>query len=168
MKLSGEQRMAISQALLDAFSPGSLEIMVSLQLDERLDQIAGGGNQTEVVHSLIRWAEGTEKVKDLIDGACLANPGNGRLQALKMRAESEDWFGAKPVADDAAPILDIAVPQIKRKALADRLALLSQQYEATNNQLNTALSAADSVKLQRLLDDLEQQMQAVETDLSKL
>ena len=99
-------------------------------------------------------------------GQILATEGCKRFRrALSLK----NRFGAKPVADDAAPSsAQSRVAQIKRKALADRLALLSQQYEATNNQLNTALSAADSVKLQRLLDDLEQQMQAVETDLSKL
>ena len=169
MKLSGEQFEAISLALLDAFNPGSLEAMVRFQLGQKLNQIAKLGPLTEVVHDLIEWAEAQDQVQQLIESACVANPGNGRLQALRVHAQAENWFGTKLMADDASPgAVYSRIGEIKRKALEERLAILTQQYEAVSNQLNVTLNAADQVKLQRQLEDLGQQMQAVATELSRL
>jgi hypothetical protein len=108
MKLSGAQFAAISQALLDAFDLATLETMVRVQLDRRLSEIAALGSLTAVVHDLIEWAEAEDRVQELIDGACTANPGSARLRALQARSQAEDWFGAKPagvdvVAESARP-----------------------------------------------------------------
>ena len=83
MKLSGAQFEAISQSFLDAFDPGALETMVRVQLDRRLDEIAAPGSLTAVIHDLIEWAEAEDRVQELIDGACTANPDNVRLRALR-------------------------------------------------------------------------------------
>ena len=69
---------------MDAYpSVEDLEIMVYEELNENLNAIAGGGNLKGVVFNLIRWAEASGKLNQLIEGASQGNPYNPRLQAIK-------------------------------------------------------------------------------------
>jgi hypothetical protein len=55
VELSSLQRKQLQDALIAAFpSKPSLEQMLSHQLDENLDAIAGGDNLQEIVFELIR------------------------------------------------------------------------------------------------------------------
>ena len=58
-KLSGQEIQELRDAIVSAFpDKGSLEMMVSIQLDENLDEIAGGNTLKEVVFNLIfKWAK---------------------------------------------------------------------------------------------------------------
>ncbi|MEC4819275.1 MAG: effector-associated domain EAD1-containing protein, partial [Scytonema sp. PMC 1069.18] len=58
MELSPQQRKQLQDALIAAFpSKPSIEQMLSHQLDENLDAIAGGGNLEEIVFNLIKTVE---------------------------------------------------------------------------------------------------------------
>ena len=79
--LSGQQSGQLQKALLSAFpSNGVLREMVSVALDQRLDEIAGGGNLSDIVFNLIVWAQARGKVSDLLMGAVKQNPGNPKLR----------------------------------------------------------------------------------------
>lgn len=81
MEFDGFQRKQFLKALLSAYpSKGDLEIMVSLELDESLEAIAGGSNQTQIIFNLIRWAEARGKLKSLILAAYQDNPDNALLK----------------------------------------------------------------------------------------
>ncbi|MDF5729346.1 MAG: effector-associated domain EAD1-containing protein [Rhizonema sp. PD38] len=86
MKLSGDERCELSEALLDAYpSYNPLEIMVSFQLEENLEAIAGRGKLEEVVFKLINWAGSQGKLRCLIEAAYEKNPGNLKLKAFYQK-----------------------------------------------------------------------------------
>jgi hypothetical protein len=88
--LSGQQRRAIQQALLSAYGvKGALEQMVSFCLNEKLAVIAGGDNLSEIIFSLIQWAEASGKVTDLLRCARQENPGNPELQMVAQQFGEE-------------------------------------------------------------------------------
>jgi len=82
VKLAGPQFKQFQDALLSAFDGGTLRSMVRMELDENLDNIAGGSNLGAVVFELISWAQRTGRLDALLDGACTAVPGNPDLLAL--------------------------------------------------------------------------------------
>ena len=89
MSLTGPQIQQLQDALLSAFpTRGALEQMVRFHLDQRLDAIVGGQNQTEVVYNLISWAEAQDQTAALIAGARAANPGNVRLRETAAQLTS--------------------------------------------------------------------------------
>ncbi|MBD2775896.1 effector-associated domain EAD1-containing protein [Iningainema tapete] len=54
MRLTGDQRKKLLEAITNAYpNRDDLEIMVSLQLEENLNAIAGGANLTQLVFKLI-------------------------------------------------------------------------------------------------------------------
>ena len=83
MKLSGKQIQEIREAILDAYgSVDALRIMLRIELDENLLEIAGGEGLRVLVFNLITWAERSGRVDDLIEGAYRQEPGNPALQQL--------------------------------------------------------------------------------------
>ncbi|GAB1541120.1 hypothetical protein NUACC21_37900 [Scytonema sp. NUACC21] len=85
MRLSGQQRKELQNALVDAFpNKSSLEQMLSHELDKKLNAIAAGGNLQEIVFNLITTAESQGWIRDLIRAAYQSNPGNLCLQAIAL------------------------------------------------------------------------------------
>lgn len=83
--LTGKQQEQLQKALLSAFpSQLALAQMVSFELNQNLNVIAGGNNLSEVVFTLMQWAEAHGKLDELVIGARYANPGN---VALRLGAE---------------------------------------------------------------------------------
>src|SRR5690606_9339376 len=68
-RLSGAQAQLLHASLVDAFDTASLRLMVRTKLDEDLEVIAGGSNRSEVVLNLIHWAERTNRLAEMIEGA---------------------------------------------------------------------------------------------------
>lgn len=89
MKLDGRQFAQLQGVLLQSFDRDSLRMMVRLQLDEDLDAVAGDDDLTTVVFDLITWAERTNRIRDLVNGALASNPANPELQQLA--AEAVHW-----------------------------------------------------------------------------
>ncbi len=82
-KLTGKQVQEISDAILNAYgSVAALRMMVRIELDEILDEIAGGESLRIVTFNLITWAERSGRVEDLVRGAARYNPGNQALRQL--------------------------------------------------------------------------------------
>jgi hypothetical protein len=84
--LTGEQTNCIYEALINGYNHASLEMMTKIALNQDLDLIAGGRNFSEVVFSLVRWADRTGNLCQLIRGAIENNPNNHQLQALAVKA----------------------------------------------------------------------------------
>ncbi|MEC4819239.1 MAG: CHAT domain-containing protein [Scytonema sp. PMC 1069.18] len=81
INLEPSQRQEFMEALMDAFrSRNDLEMMLSFQLDWRLNQIARGENYQQIVFNLIDYAEEQGKITELLEAAKTANPGNPRLR----------------------------------------------------------------------------------------
>jgi hypothetical protein len=81
MSLSKDQRKELFDALLSAFpDKDKLAIMISLELDEKLNNITSGDDHRTRVFYLIEWAESQGKLDDLIKGAYEANSNNPKLK----------------------------------------------------------------------------------------
>jgi hypothetical protein len=73
----------IYDALLDGYrTTKQLEIMMKLELNKNLYEVAEGENVGEVVFSLIIWAERTGKLNKFLQAAISHNPHNVRLKVL--------------------------------------------------------------------------------------
>ncbi|MEC4816352.1 MAG: effector-associated domain EAD1-containing protein [Scytonema sp. PMC 1069.18] len=96
MRLSGQQRQELQNALVDAFpNKSSLEQMLSFGLDKNLDAIAGDGNLQKIIFNLITTAESEGWIEDLIFAARRSNPGNTSLQAIALRWSQAEELEAK-------------------------------------------------------------------------
>lgn len=83
MALEGNERLQLREALISAFPvPSGLEQVVSFTFNiNSLASIAAGSNYTDVVFTLIRWAETTNRVAALVRGAQNVTPNNALLNA---------------------------------------------------------------------------------------
>ncbi|MDY6901578.1 MAG: effector-associated domain EAD1-containing protein, partial [Cyanobacteriota bacterium] len=83
-KLSGKERGKLREAIMSGYPKISkLKIMLSDELDRKLDKIVGGSDLEEVVFNLIETAESQGWLPNLIRAASEVNPGNTDLQSIK-------------------------------------------------------------------------------------
>ena len=107
MKLTGKQLKQLHDALLGAFSLADLQQMVTFELNENLDAIAGGGNLSQTVFNLIQWAERRGRMVDLVQGAVNQNENNAELLAVR------DVLLGAPTAEPQTPTLQLKNVQPK-------------------------------------------------------
>lgn len=89
LMLTGLQVEQICKGLLSAFpNHDLLAMMVWVELDISLDEIAGDENFQLQVLRLVQWAEKTGNVGELLKGASNQNPDNPELQMLLSSAAS--------------------------------------------------------------------------------
>ena len=99
MNLSREERKEFHKALIDAFPEYTdLKMMVDLEFDLNLEEIAGKDKLKSVIFGLIKWAESKGKLEDLIRGAYEENPGNTKLKEFIQRKKLIDIL--KPYFDE--------------------------------------------------------------------
>ncbi len=104
MRLKGFERERLSEAIISAYpSKTKLKMMVSYQLDKNLDAIAGGDDLTEIVFSLIEWAESRGKLENLIEAAGKENPGNPDLREFKEHIQEKYRPSSPPGFSPASP-----------------------------------------------------------------
>ena len=109
MELDGKSRKQFQDALLNAFpSEADLEQMVSFELDENLNSIATGGNYSEVVFKLIKWAQAQGRVKELLDAALSANPGNPKLRSFDDQMRSTRNIKTTPLTANTGSISSLS------------------------------------------------------------
>lgn len=82
MPLTGQQFKSFQDALLEAYDQASLQQVVRIGLDEKLDTIAGGANLKELTFNLIQWAERTGRVDDLLAATLKENPSSPALRGF--------------------------------------------------------------------------------------
>lgn len=99
MQLTGTQLGELKSALLASFySESQLTQMVRLHLDQNLAAIADGDDLTDTIFKLINWAERTGNLKELVEGARNANPGNSQLRSWIDAHGSTFGIAPQPVA----------------------------------------------------------------------
>ena len=97
MKLTGQKVQQICDALIDAYPTRDLlRMMVRVELDENLEEIAGGENQNVVVFNLVSWAERDGRIDELITRAHGRTPGNEALKQLAAEQRAQAPPGAEP------------------------------------------------------------------------
>lgn len=75
MKLQGKEIRELRDALLSAYyTEGQLNQLTRLYLNRNLAEIADGENLRETVFELITWAERTNNIHALVEGAIAENP----------------------------------------------------------------------------------------------
>ncbi len=109
MKLSGEDLKKLVNAIVSAYpTQGDLAMMVQFELEENLNEIAGGGNLKQLVFNLVtKWAIPRGKIYRLIIAAYQNNPDNPELQKFYESVVLKKRFivDATPTAKDCG--LDI-------------------------------------------------------------
>ncbi|BAZ71206.1 hypothetical protein NIES4106_60030 (plasmid) [Fischerella sp. NIES-4106] len=81
MNLIGREKKEFREALIKAFPEETdLKMMLSDQLDERLNEIASGDTQEKLLFNLIEWAEEQNRLEDLLIGALKQNNRNFELR----------------------------------------------------------------------------------------
>ena len=80
MTLQPQTAKLLSEALLQAYTYNSLEIMLFYELGKKLGHIAPMGNLEEVIFNVISTAEMQGWTSDLVHAAHDANPGNVKLK----------------------------------------------------------------------------------------
>jgi hypothetical protein len=81
LDLTGAERKTLHHALMSAFDRARLTELLDFRLDERLDAVTSGGSLSEVVLSLIGWAEQQARVFQLVRAAHEEVPGNDEVTA---------------------------------------------------------------------------------------
>ncbi len=85
IKLSGDERKELLNAILDAYPDiVDLEMMVSMNLNENLNAITGGNNNTHIVFKLIEWAETKGCIKRLIEALYEDRTGNEKIKTIAL------------------------------------------------------------------------------------
>jgi hypothetical protein len=80
-KLTGDQFKDLSKAITAAFPrEEALVQMLRYQLDELLNNIPQAETYSGLIDNVVQWAETNGKLRDLVIGASLENPGNPQLQ----------------------------------------------------------------------------------------
>jgi formylglycine-generating enzyme required for sulfatase activity len=96
MKLTGQKVQQICDALLDAYPTRDLlRMMVRVELDQNLEEIAGGENQSVAIFNLVSWAERNGQIDELIAGALKRTPGNEALKQLAAERRNQMPAGAE-------------------------------------------------------------------------
>lgn len=95
MKLDGQQKREIREALLEAFPmPIDLRIVTDEVLDVPLQKITNiNGGMEAIAFELIGWALARGRLTELVIGAAAVNPGAARLKVL---AEQFQFAAAAP------------------------------------------------------------------------
>ena len=110
-KVSGQEFQALWNAMKDAYTPSTLPQLMRFQLNERLDEIAGGENFSDVVYHLLEWAEHRGRLHELIAKAQANNSGNAMLRqvALEILGEAVEPTRA---ATPQPPKIELVTPEI--------------------------------------------------------
>lgn len=83
MKLTDDQRRELHAAILDAFNNATLDQLVQLEVPSAADHLGDGASLSARALQLIGWAEDSDQVRELVQGARRRNQTNGRLRAFE-------------------------------------------------------------------------------------
>jgi formylglycine-generating enzyme required for sulfatase activity len=143
MKLTGQKVQQICDALIDAYPTRDLlRMMVRVELDENLEEIAGGENQNVVVFNLVSWAERDGRIDELITRAHRRTPGNEALKQLAAERRAQAPPGAEPGV--VSPLAGPSVSPAERSgpASVDLFLSYSRRDSDAMHQVQEALREA--------------------------
>ena len=134
MGLAGSERKKLRQAIINAYpSKAKLKMMVSDELEENLDAIAGGENLDEIVFNFIEWAESQGKLETIIDAAIRSNRGNQQLREFQQSTPNELTGIINRILDGNRDEKDIAKLKEFLQMNGDELQWKSQNGKFINN-----------------------------------
>ena len=96
--LSGKQIERFCDALLNAFDRSELEQLTRIDLEEKLEAIAGSGKPGVVAFELVTWAQHTGRVGDLLTAAQRRRPTHAALVALTQELGAASPSAPSPAA----------------------------------------------------------------------
>jgi Effector-associated domain 1 len=88
-RLTGAQVGQFIEAILSGFGTDELEMLVRLNLDESLHNIASGGSFRMVVFRMIEWAEQHDRIEHLVLAVRRERPNNAAIRSI-----ADSLFGA--------------------------------------------------------------------------
>jgi hypothetical protein len=132
MDLTGGQRKQLREALQAAFLTwDALSRMVDEELDVPLNTIVAVGPMPDVVYKLIQWAQANGRIKELLDKACAANPGNPELAALKNVFSSKAGEKVQPVNH----LLDVLSQLLENKEVSGKVFAFRHFFQTARDQI---------------------------------
>ncbi|GAB1544160.1 hypothetical protein NUACC21_68360 [Scytonema sp. NUACC21] len=172
MSLQGDRKKEILKALKSAFpNRQELVMMLSLELDIKESEVPDDSSYNFVVFKLVEQLESQNRIQELIEGACRANPGNPALQQVAKTMKTPSKILPESQANEknnsAAPTLS-GVAAIKRDALTKRLINLQEEYNAVNKQIDTEIDERNRLILERRASHLLEDMEKIENEIRLL
>ena len=83
MKLSKDEKKQLFKIILDSYPDiADLKMLIEFELDETLDNIVAGDKNKQIVFNLIKWAESTGKLENLLEAISQDLPDNLALQEI--------------------------------------------------------------------------------------
>jgi hypothetical protein len=145
----------LRQLLAKRFSDGELHTLC-FDLGVEYEDLPGAG-KADKARELVDYMDRYERLADLLRVGRGARP-------------DVPWpeLYATPAVRPSPPADSPALRAIKRQALEQRLADLTAEYEAANDQLGSSLAAVDRLRIQRQLEALEAEIGAVDVELRTL
>jgi hypothetical protein len=90
VQLTSQDRKHLREALLSAFpSESDLRFLMYDYMNQDLNLISHRGTYSQTVFELVRWAEATGRIRELVEFAHEANPNNSELNAFISRTFPE-------------------------------------------------------------------------------
>ncbi|QEH35828.1 hypothetical protein OJF2_43850 [Aquisphaera giovannonii] len=108
-RLSGTEVKQLHSALLSGFSYADLDMLMKIDLDQRLDSIVPPGSLSTAAFELVMWAEREGRTADLIKAVIAARPNNKDVAALGQLLD--------PAPAGAAPAAAVADRQRRLRGL---------------------------------------------------
>jgi hypothetical protein len=90
LKLDGNQKLELNEALRNAFDPEGFDRMLHQRVDKEREDYVGDKGFQEIVYQIIEAADRENWLAKLIAGAKEANPGNAQLQAFLQKYPEYD------------------------------------------------------------------------------
>ncbi len=107
MGLKGYKKKELIEALKSAFpNRNELVMMLSLELDMGESEVPIDSSYDFVVFKLVEQFESQDRIQELIEAACRANPGNPNLQKVlefvKVQIE-KNYLGSRKIRMNKSP-----------------------------------------------------------------
>jgi hypothetical protein len=157
--LSGQQRKILRESIVAAYpNPEDLVRVIDEEMDIKLGVIEHGSNYSTRVFNLLQGMEAQGRLEELIRAVIRANPTSPHWESLKA-----DVFN--PPAE-ASPTPKPS-SNTRKSFLINRLAQKQEELAAIESQLAQVLSSVDELRLNKAAENLLQEIEKLEADLSK-
>jgi hypothetical protein len=157
--LSGQQRKILRESILAAYpNPENLVMVIDEQMDIRLGVIERGNNYDTRVFNLLQDMEAQGRLEELIKAVIRANPDSPHWERVKAEVFNPQ---------SETPLTSSSPSNARKSFLSKRLAQKQEELAAIESQLAQVLGSVDELKLNRAAENLLQEIEKLEADLSK-
>ena len=132
MKLSGEDCKQLLTVILDSYPDiADLEMLVTLELEENLDSIAGGSNNKQKVFKLIQWVESNDKLNLFIKALSKDRPHQQVFQEI-LKLSADNYQSISSNSNKLFGILNHKDLEDSYEKLRKKLRMLKNKYSVEN------------------------------------